>query len=220
MRKWALLSVLVLAVGCSSSGTKASAQGPDASHKGDTSAAGGGDAGDASQGDASPSVPATINPHWCFMTGDGKPVRAIVEKVEAGAPSRTGDFNYLADKPIYVKLHAIGSIILPNVLTYDLGQGELQAGSIAEGSLFLFYGEPTCSGSPLYIAVTQYSIVKVNGELYVPSGTPVSPSDLYTKSAGQCTKVTNAVEVRKLVPVPPAVVNALPNPPYEVRPTY
>lgn len=165
-----------------------------------------------------PGVTVGFNPRMVLYDGDGEPVEAVVMNVSARFPQnpRVGDV-WDPDNPeascssVYVE----GPDGTPTSLSVRLEDG-VMAGCSQIDERFFVYSSEDCSGPPL-MHVANYEGIMVNGIPMRSFGQVVAPETISLWRDDECITTANTTLYLPLAPMPSWMVNAFPNPPYEVR---
>ncbi len=165
-----------------------------------------------------------VHPRWVLYDGHGEAVEAIV-----GGPGLSLD-RHPAYQPVgtvidpesanhdCVLVAAIGDESMPMPVSYHLPTGTIGPCAYDYTSLVV-YLDAQCSGDP-YLNPSNFFVVKVGQDSVWPQGEIVQPDTVYSTASGTCQEQSNSTKLVSFQPVPSWIRDALPTPPYTVRPEY
>jgi hypothetical protein len=165
-----------------------------------------------------------VHPRWVLYDGNGDSVDAIVS-----SPSRAPDQSPMNQPagavvdPTSVQrdcasVIAIGNDVLPVSVPFELATGDIGR-CATDYTQMVYYLDAQCRGTA-YMTASAFFIARVGQEVVWPQGEIVEPSSFYRMNDGTCEERTSTTKLVPLQPVPTWIRDALPNPPYTVRPEY
>lgn len=165
-----------------------------------------------------------VHPRWVLYDGSGDPVDAIVTAPflapnEYPAAQSVGTTIDPGSTPLNcASVRAFNSDVLPAPFVYHLPSGSLSqcASDQSESAIYL---DSQCAGTE-HFGASVFHVLKVGQEVLWPKGEIVEPDTVYSLDNGSCVERSNSSKLIPFQPVPAWIRDALPNPPYTVRPEY
>lgn len=167
-----------------------------------------------------------VNPRWVLYDADDNPVEAIVSPGHRpSTPQEPGiEWDRTEFAPNCVSVEMMGDDFPRGVaIPYELSTGEISSPCLPDHSQNVVrFTDVECEGQPFARAsAASYVILEINNSLLWPEGETFEVDPIFmVDNEGECTESYSAELLLPLEPVPDDVVNALPNPPYEIRAEY
>lgn len=166
-----------------------------------------------------PGVTVGFNPRMVLYDGDGEPVEAVVTSApHPPTPSLDVGDEWDPYSPPYrcVPVAIPGPNGQVEQVTLRMDNASLLSCQFSVGTS-ANYLTPDCSGTPYSHTTYHYYTYVLDGVPMRPSGRVIEVGEYWRTTGGECVASTGPATLIPLEAIPSWIINAFPNPPYEVR---